>query len=178
MRLLGGRRRTAPGADIGQVLPRVGFTDHSIARFIERAGLAPAGRDRVEQIIRDLLSREGKVTTDRPRWARSHNTAVLYLQAGEWMLFILEPDRRRADDYTCVTVVNGPKDNDWEHALARGYIHTPPPAELPVIPKLRVGLWDSLRIARAHRRHGRHGGSLLAHTLSVHRSRRRRAGRR
>ena len=92
------------------------------------------------------------MTTERPRWARSHNTAVLYLQAGEWMLFILEPDRRRADDYTCVTVVNGPKDNDWEHALARGYIHTPPPAELPVIPKLRVGLWDSLRIARAHRR--------------------------
>ena len=100
------------------------------------------------------------------------------MQAGEWMLFILEPDRRVADDYTCVTVVNGPKDNDWEHALARGYIHTPPPAELPVIPKLRVGLWDSLRIAQAHRRHGRHGGSLLAHTLSVHRSRRRRAGRR
>ncbi len=174
MSLLGGRRRTA-GSDIGRVLPRVGFTDHSIARFIERAGLEPTGRDRVEQIIRDLLRREGKVTHERPRWARSHNTAVMYLQAGEWLLFILEPDRRGADRYTCVTVVNGSEDNDWDHALARGYIHTPPPPELHVIPKLRPALWDSLRIARAQRRHGRRHGSLLAHTLSVHRSRRRRA---
>jgi hypothetical protein len=175
MRLLRGRRRPGVGANIEQVLPRVGFTDHSIARFVERAGLEPTRPDRVEQIIRELLGREGRVTTERPRWARSHNTAALYLQVGEWMLFILEPDRRRADHYACVTVVNGPEDNDWEHALARGYIHTPPPPELAVIPRQRPGLWDSLRIAQAHRRGDRRQGSLLAHTLSVHRSRRRRA---
>jgi len=32
--------------------------------------------------------------TERPGWARSRNTAALYLQAGQWMLFVLEPDRR------------------------------------------------------------------------------------
>ena len=43
-------------------------------------------------VVRDLLRREGTVTTVRPSWSRSSNTADLYLQAGEWMLFILVKD--------------------------------------------------------------------------------------
>lgn len=126
----------------------------------------------MENIIRDLLRQEGLVTTERPSWARSQNTAALYLQAGQWMLFILEPDRRTAGRYTCVTVVNGPEDNDWENALRRGYIHTPPPLRLPSLPSAHVGFWMSVRQANTMRRAGEREHSLLAQVLTVHRSRR------
>ena len=130
---------------------------------------------RAEQLIRDLLRQEGIVTTERPRGARSQNTAALYLQAGDWMLFILQDDRRGRGQYTCVTAVNGPADNDWETALACGYIHTPPPLKLPDLPFQRVGNLQSLAKARAMRRQGRRDGSLLAQTIAVHRARRRQA---
>lgn len=109
-----------------ELLNRVGFTDHAIERFATRAGLATGSRHIVEPIIRDLLLQEGLVVAKRPHWARSHNTADLYLQLGEWMLFI---GRREPEShYAIVTVVNGPEDTTWREALRRGYIFTPPPS--------------------------------------------------
>jgi hypothetical protein len=119
-----------PGAT-GQInatrlLRHVSFSPHALERFVERAGL-PATRYRdVERIIRELLRQEGQVRTEPPDWARSRNVADVYLQAGEWMLFILRRDRWLPWRYYCVTAVNGPADNTWQNALRRGYIHTPP----------------------------------------------------
>lgn len=113
--------------EVAVVLARVGFSRHALERFAARAGIPLTGYDTIEMLVRDLLAREGKVTTQRPVWSRSSNTADLYLQAGEWMLFILRRDRWLPWRYYCVTAVNGPEGNTWETALRRGYIHTPPP---------------------------------------------------
>ena len=60
--------------------------------------------------------------------------ADLYLQAGEWMLFILLRDRWLPWRYTCVTAVNGPEENTWENALRRLHPHATGNAR----PRLRV----------------------------------------
>ena len=114
--------------DVVRVLRHVKFTKHAIEQFATRAGVSLTSYGHVELLIRELLRREGKVTTDRPFWSRSSNIADLYLQAGDWMLFILLRDRWLPWRYTCVTAVNGPQENTWENALRRGYIHTPPGA--------------------------------------------------
>ena len=108
------------------MLRHVSFSKHAIEQFATRAGLYLTTHDHMEEVVRDLLRREGTVTTVRPSWSRSSNTADLYLQAGEWMLFILVKDTWRPWRYTCVTAVNGREDNTWENALRRGYIHTAP----------------------------------------------------
>lgn len=110
-----------------EVLSRVGFTDHAIERFSARAGLATTSRRVVEPLIRDLLLQEGLVVAERPHWARSRNTADLYLQLGEWMLFIGCRQPSRLAHYTIVTVVNGPDGTTWRQAVRRGYVFTPPP---------------------------------------------------
>jgi len=112
--------------DAARLLGHVSFSKHALEQFATRAGLPAAGYDDVEVIIRNLLRREGEVRTEPPAWARSRNIADLYLQAGEWMLFILRRDRWLPWRYYCVTAVNGPENNTWENALRRGYIHTPP----------------------------------------------------
>jgi hypothetical protein len=113
-------------SDATHLLRHVSFSPHALERFVERAGL-PATRYRdVERIIRELLRQEGQVRTEPPDWAPSRNVADLYLQAGDWMLFILRRDRWLPWRYYCVTTVNGPADNTWQNALRRGYIHTPP----------------------------------------------------
>ncbi len=117
----------APSEVAAELLSGVGFSTHALQRFRERAGLGAASDREVEALIRHLLCQEGLVTAERPAWARSSRTADLYLQAGEWMLFILEPDRRNPWRWTCLTAVNGADENTWENALRRGYIHTPPP---------------------------------------------------
>lgn len=114
--------------DVERLLRHVRFTKHAIEQFATRAGVPLTSYGHIELLIRELLRREGKVTTERPFWSRSSNTADLYLQAGDWMLFILLRDRWLPWRYTCVTAVNGPQENTWENALRRGYIHTPPRA--------------------------------------------------
>ena len=112
--------------DASRLLRHVSFSPHALERFVERAGLPAAPYRDVEAIIRELLRREGQVRTEPPDWARSRNVADLYLQAGDWMLFILRRDRWLPWRYYCVTAVNGPSDNTWHNALRRGYIHTSP----------------------------------------------------
>ena len=111
-----------------RVLAHVRFTKHAIEQFATRVGVPLTSYSHVERLIRELLRHEGRVTTERPFWSRSSDMADLYLQAGDWMLFILLRDRWLPWRYTCVTAVNGPQENTWEHALRRGYIHTPPGA--------------------------------------------------
>ena len=118
-------------SDVTRVLRRVTFSKHAIERFADRADIPLTSYRQVELLIRDLLEEEGEVKTERPFWSQSTNTADLYLQAGEWMLFVL---RRNSwlpwpwSGYTCVTTVNGRDDKTWENALRRGYIHMPPGA--------------------------------------------------
>ncbi|HEY5196520.1 MAG TPA: hypothetical protein VIJ51_05785 [Solirubrobacteraceae bacterium] len=153
-------------------LAGIGFTDHAIERFAQRAGLETTSRARVEPVIRDLLLQEGVVTTGQPRWARSQNTAELYLQLGEWMLFVLRPDRQRPGGFTAVTVVNGPAGNDWATALRRGYVLTPPPPCYEALPPRQVGLARCIGFVLAERRTGDRSGRLLAQVVSTYRQRR------
>jgi hypothetical protein len=138
-----------------ELLTRVGFTDHAIERFATRAGLATTIRRVVEPIIRELLLQEGLVVAERPHWARSRNAADLYLQLGEWMLFIGRGETRQAPPYAIVTVVNGPESTTWPEAVRRGYIFTRPP---PLVvdgrrrhPSSLLGAIVSLRNRRANR---------------------------
>lgn len=133
------------------LLASVGFSDHSIQRFADRAGLEPARRTKIEPIIRDLLQQEGVLTTQAPHWARSRNAAPYYLQIGEWMLFILRPDEQRPGRYLAVTAINGPVGNDWDTALRRGYLATPPPPTLHPLPQGRVAVRDCLHDALTRR---------------------------
>ena len=129
-------------------LADIGFSDHAIERFAERAGLASSWRSSVEPIIRDLLRQEGMLADRAPKWARSENTADWYAQLGDWMLFILRPDNLYRDRLTAVTVINGPVGNDWANALRRGFIYTPPPPTLDPLPSTRVRLRDVIHEAR------------------------------
>ncbi len=142
------QRRQAEPAGAG-LLNRCGFTDHAIERFATRAGLPTTDRRIIEPLIRELLVREGKVVDRRPRWSRSRRGADLYLQLGEWMLFIGCRDRSGSDRYSIVTVVNGERNTTWNRALRLGYIRTPPPSHmLDSEPRAR-GLLATLR--RIHR---------------------------
>jgi hypothetical protein len=120
---------------------RLGFTDHAIARFGERAGLEARDRSTLEPVLRDLLTQEGRVVSRRPRWARSSNTADAYIQVGDWLLLICRHDLRRPGRLTVVTVVNGPQGTTWDRAVRRGLLGTPPPLALakPKRPRLRLG---------------------------------------
>ena len=74
------------------MLRRVTFSKHAIERFADRAHIPLTSYREVELLIRDLLEEEGEVKTERPFWSQSSNTADLYLQAGEWMLFVLRAE--------------------------------------------------------------------------------------
>jgi len=115
-------------AGISALLARLGFTDHAVERFGERAGLHTARRPVLEPIARTVLAAEGRVVRDRPRWARSRNHADLYIQLGEWMLFVACHDRHQSGRYSVVTVVNGPAENTWPEAVRRGYVGVRPPS--------------------------------------------------
>lgn len=137
------------------LLARVGFTDHAIERFAIRAGLTTSSRHIVEPIIRDLLLQEGLVVTERPRWARSRNTADLYLQLGEWMLFIGRRQSPQTPNFAIVTVINGREDTTWRQALRRGYIFTAPPPLLIDGSRSRPSLLVSVLVALRARRSSR-----------------------
>lgn len=173
---MSGRRRAQPVDR--ELLGRVGFTDHAIERFAERAGLATAERRRVEPIVRDLLAREGRVVRRPPRWHRSSNAADGYLQAGEWLLFICRESRRRPGSYDVVTIVNNGERTTWSTALDRGLIFTPLPAPATTAPRRRVGWGRSIVLGlRMRRRSGRRIGRLAA-IRRVHRERQRALDRR
>jgi hypothetical protein len=110
-----------------ELLARIGFTDHAIERFAQRAAVGTRSRHVIEPIIRDLLLVEGRVVPERPTWARSRRQADMLLQLREWMLLIGCEDRVYRGRYSIVTALNGPADNSWRNAWRRGYISTPPP---------------------------------------------------
>jgi len=155
------------------VLSRVGFTDHAIERFAQRAGLAVSHRAVVEPIIRDLLAQEGLVAHRLPRWAHSRRRGDLHLQIGQWMLLICRHDPHRAGRYDAVTVVNGPAENTWTRALQHGYLATPPPIILAHPARRQRAHWTtSIHIGlRQHRRDSSPTHGLIATILSVHRER-------
>jgi hypothetical protein len=159
-----GSRSSRPRPVVPELLEQIGFTDHALTRFAGRAGMATSSRALVEPIVRDLLLQEGLVVGARPHWAHSRNTADLYLQLGEWMLFIGCRQEQPGTPYAIVTVVNGPEENTWRTALRRGYIFTPPPPSISPSgaskPGLLATLARSVRLgrherarARARRRH-------------------------
>jgi hypothetical protein len=140
-----------PRSVFPELLDHLSFTDHAIDRFASRAGLATSSRRIIEPVICDLLLQEGLVVPERPHWARSRNTADLYLQLGEWMLFIGCRRGPPSRDYAIVTVVNGPSENTWQSALRRQFIFTPP----PVIAggRRKSGLLANVGVMLNHRRH-------------------------
>jgi hypothetical protein len=126
---------------------RLGFANHAIERFGERAGLEARDRSTLEPVLRDLLTQEGRVVSDRPRWARSANPADAYIQVGDWLLLICRHDLRRPGRLTVVTVLNGPRGTTWERALRRGLLGTPPPLALAKPKRSRLHLGGAAREA-------------------------------
>jgi hypothetical protein len=109
------------------LLDRVAFSDHAIERFAQRAGLRFTSRHAVEPIARALLATEGWLVPHRPPWARSRRRGEVYLQAGDWMLFIAAQDPM-ADEghYLVMTAINRPIDATWRDACRRGHIKARP----------------------------------------------------
>jgi hypothetical protein len=163
-----GHSATRSSRVVSELLDRVGFTNHAIERFASRAQLGTDRRDIVEPIMRGLLLGEGRVVLQRPAWARSRNHADLYLQLGEWMLFIGCKDHLRDGCYAIVTVVNGPSDNTWQAARRRGYIAARPPLARKRRPRLLVTI-----VRAVNERED--GEGLLAAIGRTHSARRRRA---
>lgn len=138
------------------LLAAIGFSDHAIERFAQRAGVTPTRRAIVEPLIRDLLLQEGTITASAP----------LYLQFGDCMLFVLRPGGRNPSRLVAVTAVNGPSHNDWVTALRRGRIGTPPPPRLKPLPSGRLDWRDWWRDALALRRQDNGVGLLRALRLA------------
>jgi hypothetical protein len=156
-----------------RLLASVGFTDHAVQRFAQRAGLGDARRGVVEPIMRDLLLQEGRVVVERPRWARSRNAADLYLQVGEWMLFVCRGSRRRLGSFDVVTVINGREGTSWDVALGRGFVATPVPLRAMPPRRRRVGWWASVAEGLRRRRASEERIGVLRAVLAARRERRR-----
>jgi hypothetical protein len=158
-----------------RLLAQVGFTNHAVERFAQRAGLDTTRRAEVEPIMRDLLLQEGRVVRERPKWARSRNEADLYLQAGEWLLFVCRGSTRRGGAFSVVTVLNGPAGMTWEKALARELVFTPRPVRA-ARPRRRRARWSESVAAglagRSERAEGERAGVVGA-IVRAHRDRRR-----
>jgi hypothetical protein len=150
-----------------QLQRSIGFTNHALERFAERAGIGASSWREVETILRDLLSQEGRVVHERPHWARSRNTADAYIQVGEWLLLICRHDELRRGAVSVVTIVNGPEGNTWQRALELGYIATPMPQRLTLPQRTRTSLWESVKIARRTRGPDR----IISRVVRVHRAR-------
>jgi hypothetical protein len=166
--------RTMPAATIvdRELLAVLGFTDHAVQRFAQRTGLGVERRGAVEPVMRDLLLQEGRVVARRPRWARSRNEADLYLQVGEWLLFVCRGSRRRLGSFDVVTVINSGAASTWEGALERGLVWTPPPLRITKPRRARVSLLGSAVAALRNRRRDARRGLLVA-IATMHRERRR-----
>jgi hypothetical protein len=153
---------------------QLGFTDHALERFAQRAGLNARSRAAVEPVIRDLLNQEGRFVAEPPHWARSQNRADGYVQVGDWLLLICRFDELRAGGLTVVTIVNGPEGTTWQRALELGYIATPLPQRFPAPPRPFVSIWESV-LAGRRSGPGADGGGLFSRILAAHRAQRAKA---
>jgi hypothetical protein len=107
---------------------RIGWTDHALERFCERAGVPERPRPELEAQLRRLVARDGNVVLDRPRWADSRNEADVFVQIGGWLLVVLVHDERGGpEDMTAVTVLGREGWADWPAAHARGLTRVRPP---------------------------------------------------
>ena len=131
------------------VVQSLDFTNHAIERFAERTGLPTADRRWVEPIVRDLLQVEGRIVDRRPGWGRSSNDADLYVQVGEWLLFLCQRETRPGrPPYAVVTVISN-AGMDWRTARARGLVFTPAPLPYEQPPQRHRGKWgESFTAAR------------------------------
>lgn len=132
-----------------RVVQSLDLTNHAIERFAERTGLPTDDRRWVEPIVRDLLQIEGRIVDQRPGWGRSSNVADLYVQVGEWLLFVCERETRPGrPPYTVVTVINN-ADMDWRTARARGLVFAPEPLPYEQPPQRHRVTWgESFTAAR------------------------------
>jgi hypothetical protein len=141
----------SPGARLVDrgVVQSLDFTNHAIERFAERTGLSTDDRHWVEPIVRDLLQVEGRIVDQRPGWGRSSNVADLYVQVGEWLLFLCQRETRPGrPPYTVVTVINN-ADMDWRTALGRGLVFAPEPLPHEQPPQRDRAKWgESFTAAR------------------------------
>jgi hypothetical protein len=148
----------------------IGFTNHALERFAQRAGIGVSSRQALEPILRDLLNQEGRVVREQPRWARSRNTADAYIQVGEWLLLICRHDEMRRGAVSVVTIVNGPEGNTWRRALEMGYIATPIPQNLSPPRQPYTSFWESVKIAHRTDEPGQSG--IVSRVIKTHRTRR------
>jgi hypothetical protein len=145
-----GRSRTWPIDDA--LLARISFTDHAIERFAERAGLQTTNRRIIEPIARAVLHLEGVVVHSRPDWARSQNSADVYLQAGQWMLFIACKDYRSGSGrISVVTVINNPRVPTWVKATRRGRTRSTAPGFRVERTGLMASAAAAMRLSRKDR---------------------------
>lgn len=166
------RRSRVDGVPVtAALLDAIGFTDHALVRFAERAGLTSSNRTVIEPIIRGLLLSRGQVVSRRPAWGRSDRCADIFLVLEDWMLFIGCHDRRRSsvlERYAIVTAINRPGDDTWRTAWRRGHVSVPPPPDAGPQPHLLVSITHGLR--------GRRASESPLHAIRrVHRARCRRA---
>lgn len=107
---------------------RIGWTDHALERFCERAGVPERPRAELEAQLRRLVAADGSVVHDRPAWADSRNEADLFVQIGGWLLVVLvRGERGRPDQYSAVTVLGREGWASWPAARARGLTRVRPP---------------------------------------------------
>jgi hypothetical protein len=157
----------------GRLQRSIGFTDHALERFAERAKIGASSWREVETILRDLLNQEGRVVQEPPHWARSRNKADAYIQVGEWLVLICRHDQLRRGAVSVVTIVNGPPKNTWRRALELGYIATPMPQNLPPPQQPYTSFWESVKIARRTNEPGQPG--IISRVSHTHRTRRAKA---
>jgi hypothetical protein len=118
----------SPTATLPTQRLRIGWSDHALERFCERAGVPARPRPELEAQLRRLVARDGSVVPDRPRWADSRNDADLFVQIGGWLLVVLMRDDRRGEDaFTAVTILGREGWASWPAAHARGLTRVKPP---------------------------------------------------
>jgi hypothetical protein len=149
------------------LLGSIVFSNHAIERFAERAGFDSGERRQIEPIARDLLLVEGRVVHKRPSWGRSSNTADLYLQTGEWLLYICQ-ELEVPRTYLVVTIVSN-ANLRWSAARDRGLIFTPAPLPATAPPRRQRASWRESVVAGVR---GRRDGGLLSAIRAAHRQRR------
>jgi len=67
------------------------------------------------------------------------------LQIGEFLVLLLEVDRRRPGCFSCVTVINGASWKTWEAAYERGWVAVAPPPPQPLV-------WTATQLEELRRR--------------------------
>lgn len=120
------------------------FSGHAYQQFVQRAEPEETLPRFVEDCMKELVVAEGRFVAERPRWAKSTNTATSYIQVADFLLLILQPQDEK---WKVVTVLNGGDGNSWARAYNRGWTSLPPrprkPRYAPEPPTLRTtdALW-------------------------------------